>query len=422
MPVSAFYGEFLDTVGMEYEGIGLSKKFMESQFLSHLQNYYPEVSRKITITRDASTEFRASAINYGGNLIWLSDHTREASNDYFSGRKVTSDVMGYEIITHPLTIPDLERLMYPLITSVVQFGDFISDRAAIHFHVGFCNNLRFLKNILAVGLYIDPVLFRLGGMGRTFRGKINNSAYARPLLNSVAAYTPTTKDGNFVRAINPKAALEAKTMEEFWSCFGVKYGLGGVGKYHPSRYCGLNFYSIPQHGTIEWRHTNQTHDVYMLMAIGKFLRGITELSVYMNPREVARLDIVPSNDEISASDGLQILTHLYTLCREKDLQNLPSEEEFADICSLFEKSHFQKIDETPVLTHLTSENSNVISREIAERGKLEYFKKVIPPNHVDIHTIGYISLYDRINFASPPRPNNMEESEEEQYEEEEQEN
>lgn len=416
---SAFYGEFLDTVGMEFEGIGLSKKFMESQFLSHMNNYYPEVSKKITITRDASTEFKASFMNMGGTGIWMSEHTREASVEFFNGRKISTEVMGYEVITHPLTIPELESLMYPLVANIVQFGDFISDRAAIHFHVGFCNNLHFLKNILAVGLYVDPVLFRLGGMGRTFRGRINNSAYARPLLNSVAAYTQHGEDGKYVRAINPRAALEAKTMAEFWASFGVRYGMGGVGKYHPSRYCGINFYSIPQHGTIEWRHTNQTHDVYMMMAVGKFLRGITELSVYLNPQEVARLDIVPSNNEISESDGIQILTHLYTLCREKDVQNLPSDEEFSDICSLFVKSHFHKIDEMPVLTHLTSDNSNSISREVATVGKLEFLKKVIPPNHVDIHTIGYISLYDRINLASPPKPKNTEEIEEEMQTEEE---
>lgn len=421
MPSGSFYGEFLDTVGMEYEGIGLERDWMNSYFMSYLQTNYSDICKKISITRDASTEFKASAYNFNiGEIPWISEHTKEVNIPYFMERKAGTRVMGYEIITHPLEIEELERLMYPLVNSLVYFGDFISDRAAIHYHIGYVNNLRLMQNLLKIGLYVDPVLFRLGGMGRTFRGRINNSAYARPLLHSTAAYTQSNGPDKFVKAINPVAALNAETLVQFWASFGVKYSVGnGLSKYTPCRYAGINFFAIPMHGTIEWRHTNQTHDVYMLMAIGKFLRGITELSVYITPRELASLSIVPSLEEISVSDATEILSHLYHLCGDKGFKNLPSEEEMQDILNLLENSHFQKIEKIPVLTHLTGENANIISRDLARTGKLEFLTKVLPPNHVDIHTIGLISIYDDINLKNPPVKNHVDEEESELFEEEE---
>lgn len=418
MPAGSFYGEFLSTVGMEFEGIGLDKDFVGSTVQSYMINHYPSVARKISFTYDASTQFKVSAVSLDGNIVWISDHTKEANIDYFQHNKMDAKVMGYEIITNPLTIPELESLVYPLVTTLQYFGDFISDRAAVHYHVGFANNLHLLQNLLAIGLYVDPVLFRLGGMGRTFRGRINNSAYARPLLNSIAAYTQNDSSKNrYVRAINPIAALKAESMEQFWASFGVKYAtISSHGKYHPCRYSGINFYSIPQHGTIEWRHFNQTHDTYLMMAIGKFLRGITELAVYINKRELAGLSIVPSDDEISVSDGVQILSHLYELCKGKEFENLPTDEEMGDICNVFTQSHFESISKTPVLTHLTSENANVISVEVARKGHLEFLDKVLPHNHVDIHNIGYISIYDELNLKNPPKNISEEEPE---FEEEE---
>jgi len=407
---NGFFGQLFDTVGMEQEGISLDKENNLPTMINNMKKAYPYTGGQIAITHDASTEFNATYIRTNVGLILVSNHTPEMSS-LFSDIKYENKIMGYELVTTPLEIPQLESLIYPLENYLVASGDFLSNRAAIHYHIGFGNNLRILQSLLKICLQIDPVLFRLGGMGRTFRGQINRSAYARPLLNSVAVNVSTRDtEKRYARIINPIQAMDAKTLTEFWAGFGVAYRSGGgSAKYAPCRYSGSNFYSVPQHGTMEFRHFNQSHDAYLIMAIAKFLRGIVELSTVINKRDLSTLEVVESNKEVSMSDALTIVNKIVSLCHGYELENLPDEEEVAVILEAISLSHFVEIPAIPVLTHV-KDDSNTISLEIAKMGKLEFFSKVLPPHYLDIHNIkeNPSSIYDCEPYPDVPKKNSSE--------------
>lgn len=397
--MAGFYGEFLDTVGIEYEGIGLDRETV-GQCITRMTRDYNQNTR-VNVVHDASTEFNASYVRTNAGIVLVSNHTKEMSD--ILGRQIQGvRTMGYELVTYPLHVPELGKLLYPMVASLVNNGDFVSDRASTHFHIGFANNLVFLQSLLEISLMVDPVLYRLGGMGRTFRGRTNQCAYARPLLHSAAVNVVTRNpEKRYAKVINPLAALSAKTIEEFWASFGVEYKLGGgSSKYHPSRYGGINFFSVPQHGTIEFRHCNQTHDVFMIIAVAKLVRGFTELSTCITEKELEGLSVVPSHVEISMGDATEILRKLLGLCRSHKIKNLPDDYEMEAILQTIEKSHFEEISELPVLTHIR-DNVNTIPLELAQSGKLQFFREVLPPNAVDIHNIVYRSIFDGVILENP---------------------
>lgn len=397
---NGFYGADLDTVGMELEGISINADSL-AEILAMMHRNYPATTRQVSLVHDASTEFNASYIRTSAGNILVSNHTAEMQN-ILGGLIIGSRKMGYEIVTTPLLIPDLEAVIYPVVNTLVNNGDFLSDRAATHYHIGFPINLRMMKNLMKIALMIDPVLFRLGGMGRTFRGKINLAAYARPLMNSTAVYISGSR-GKFAKIINPVAALEATSLDQFWAAFGVRFKPGGASsKYHASRYVGINFYSLPQHGTIEFRHFNQSHEPFLMMAIGKMLRGFAELATVISKQDYSVFEIVPSNQEISMSDASEIIGRLLGLCHDKELENLPSEEEVAEILQTLSKSHFEPIPETPVLTHLR-DDANTISMDMVQAGSLQTVHEVLPPQFCDIHNIRYRSIFDNVNLAETPQ-------------------
>lgn len=404
-----FFGAVIDTIGMEIEGIGLPQESVGDLVVAPLHARYGNLARQFSVTRDASTEFNASLVRTSAGVILVSNHTREMA-ETMSHMRLGGKRMGYELVTVPLTIQELERVVYPMMYYLVQAGDFLSDRAAIHFHVGFPNNLRMLQNFLRISLMLDPVLFRLGGMGGTFRGHINLAAYSRPLMNSTAVnVTSRNPRQRYARITNPKFSLSAKTLEEFWAGFGVKYAVGGgSAKYHPCRYSGINFYSVPQHGTVEFRHFNQSHDAFLVVAIGKFLRGIAELSTLLSKSEVSGMEIVPSNDEISMSDASIILEKFYSMCQQKDIEHLPDDSEMEAILATLNNSHFESIPALPVLTHLR-DNNNTITLETALAGNLDFYEQVLPPQYCDIHNITYRSIFDGVNLEeSPSQPQQAE--------------
>lgn len=415
-----FYGQFLGTIGAEFEGIGLPRESVASDVLGKLAGQIGDEFRNINLTRDASTEFNMDYLRVGTKNLKVSLHTRPTKRlKGFVGSHVT---MGYELFTNPLTIPQMERLVYPLLFNLQGAGDFISARAATHFHVGFANNLRLLKNMLRISLMLDPVLYRLGGMGGKFRGFSNLAAYARPLMNSAAvpishrrsfrnAVPPSanvSSDGflsansteeleehsseriRYASVINPIKALEAMTVEEFWLCFGVICSQGAA-KYHPARYSGTNFIAIPHHGTIEFRHFNQSHDPRLIMAIAKFLRGVVEMSTLLSKSEASKFEIVNPNHEISASDGADIMTRLLALCQEREVEDLPTDYDMEIILETLQQSSFEALPETPVKTHIRDFTLGI---DVVEIAKLAKWEKVLEPKQVDIHNIDVQSIFD----------------------------
>lgn len=427
-----FYGALLDTIGIEYEGIGISRNVFADSVISNLGRLMGEKAKQINLTRDASTEFNAEFIptSSGRGGIWVSSHTNIARNLRGAGRG-NNTVMGYEVFTYPMSVSEMESVIIPLVFTLVENGDFVSDRASIHYHIGFGNNLSLMKKLLRVVLHVEPILYRLGGMGRLFRGHSNLAAYARPLMQPAAGIIAPTRErnpmprnleelrlqlrpteesrpeprsaGKYAEIINTSAALEATTLQEFWAAFSVNYNLGGgTNKYHGCRYSGTNFYAIPQHSTIEFRHFNQSHNPYLITAVGKFLRAMVEMSTLLGKQEVGIFQPISPREELSMAEITEIMENIVNLCRAKEVEEMPTNEDMNLILETIERSSFVPLPEIPVLTHA---RDFYIPENLVTLGKLNLVKKVLPACHSDIHTITgrNISMCDGFNLPEGGR-------------------
>lgn len=413
MPEFNFNAAFLDTIGLESESIFLSKETAHDTVITALSKYFPN-RRVFNFTRDASAEIMVESVRIGESLLTFSSHTEASKNLQGMGRNPRT--IGYEYYTEPLSIPDIEKAIFPAIYSLVALGDSVSERAASHIHVGFAQNLRLMKRLLRICLAIDPILFRLGGMGGIHRGWKNHAAYARPLMNSVAVkigrnngqrrvgqvimeIDPQTQEARrrtiteediqesdvttpYVKVINPLRALEAKSLEEFWACFGVS--AGNITKYHPTRYTAVNFFAILAHGTIEFRHPNASLDPQLLLAMIKFLRGMVEVSTICSKEEIMSFEILPSNQQVSVGDAIEVIMRIMNLCRKHEVENLPTANEMDILISTLELSTFVPLPETPVLSHIADWH---VSEKLVKMGGLIGVEEILPPSHVDIHNI-----------------------------------
>jgi hypothetical protein len=389
----------LTSVGIEVEGTGLSRDSLSLAFTT--DNLFPHFSRlPFEVSRDASVEFVGGYVlpRTGNKHVLLSSHTSGYKRFITNARKV---VMGYELISYPMEIDDIPHMIYPLTMKLASLGEFVSRRASIHFHVGFPHNLRLMKNLLAVSLYIDPVLFRLGGAGGVFRGNVNNCTYSRPLMNSCVVSLRARREdsprgdadveedtseevcGNFIQIINPQNALHASSIDEFWASFGVDTQTP-FPKYHPSRYCGINFYSILAHRTIEFRHMNQSLDALLICTMAKFLREIVDMSTLLTKQDVMELPITPSDGEISVEDASQIIHHVHELAIAKEVENTITSFELGILLDTIAKSSFTPIPKIPMRTHIAD---FVISPRVITLGKLNTFGKAILSTYMDIHNI-----------------------------------
>jgi len=197
--------------------------------------------------------------------------THDASTEYilqFDGR--SSQRVGGELVS-----PVLQNYshMYEWVTKSVrrllQLGENIYDesgRASIHFHIGYpATNISLLKKTLKWAVKVDPHLMRLGGMGSTPRGYINDFLYYRPIISPPVVQT---RNG-YGRVFIVDDIMKIKTERGFFTRYGDSYNVSG--RYVAQRYVGINFYSIIRKGTIEFRHFNKLLNVPLIGAIAEFL-------------------------------------------------------------------------------------------------------------------------------------------------------
>ena len=419
------YGQALGTVGVEFEGTGLQREILTSAFVNRVNQKYSGWGNVLTVGRDASVEFVAENLRLNHSHPLVSTHTPLVKKIRGFGDSSYRRTLGYELITAPLEISQLEPVIYDTVYSLISMGDYASNRASTHFHIGFPHNFGMLKKLLRVCLMLDPVLFRLGGMGGEFRGSFNLACYARPLMNSACVLVdsrtgrPTDEDmrrvlreqrerlrrqisetnlpaeseespsGKWVQIANPLGALEAENIEQFWASFGISITNPTAHKYHPVRYSGTNFYALPSHGTIEFRHPNYSRDPELVVAIAKFLRGAVEMSALMSKSETYRFEPISPNEEISVSDGVDVISRIVQLAREKEVEDLPTDRELEVLVDTLGRSSFRELPETPVKTHV---KDFTLSGKIAARGNLRVIEKPLKAKNVDIHNISNMSL------------------------------
>lgn len=429
--MTGLFGQFMNTLGMEYESIFVDRETATAYVREELPGLIGDAYRHVNIVRDASVEFNAELIKVGNSLLRFNMHT--SAHKFLPGRgRNGARVMGFEAVINPLTMDEFPRVIFPLFGVFKSHGDFTSHRASIHFHVGFANNLNLLKNMLTIALHLEPVFYRLGGMGGTHRGYINNFNYCRPLLNSaVVPVAPSSQrdmresipdrvprtleelreygkekrrksnaaysSGNaWVKISNPLQALKAETIQRFWASFGIECNNQPSFKYHPVRYSGWNFFSVFAHGTMEARHFNQSLDANLVVATAKLVRASIELSQHLSKRELSMFETVNPFEQISVGNAVESIQRVISFCEQKEVEYLPTEREQKLLYETIEKSKVLPIPQDSVKTHILAQHSFLLDPYLVELGKLEYVENPKEAVFTDIHNISTQekSLYD----------------------------
>lgn len=286
-----------DTIGIEVEGVTQSREKVSS-----LLNNVPR--DWITITRDASVE--SVARSYSENISIFMGNSLLRTNLLTS--RQSEMVAGYEIVTNPLRRGRMKEAVTLILTGLRQGGEIFSPRSSIHYHVGFPYAHIFLKSAVQMGLKMEPLLFKIAGMGRAYRGAINNSAYARP-LRSPPAIKRSDAPGFVV--LNPADSINSDNDTTFWARFGIRPNENG--RYVPLRYFGINVYSILLRRTIEYRVCNYTWNVSHATAVAEFCQCISDLMVRLPLSVIDSIPDISIFDSNSETDYLNLLDHINML-------------------------------------------------------------------------------------------------------------
>jgi len=364
----------LDTVGFEIESIGLTRNEM-SAILDTLPS---SVYSMLHLDRDASVEFNARSI--GGTSLAVSTHTTEYNRLPITGR---SSTYGYELISSPVSISTAENILWNLLPKLQSGGDFTHERAAFHVHVGFGCSIKILKRAMMLGLKVDPLLFRIAGMGRKFRGESNHSIYARPLSNGPSVYHSSSS--TYYRMLDPQKAIASSTIREFFNCYAISVDNSSPVRYHPARYFAWNLYSLLLHGTIEFRHFNQTLSPTLAISVVKFCRALAELIMYYDE---SLLDAIPDMsvfEKYSDDDYIRVLDTLIAHMKMNDVSD-PLNAKEIDVMykNIYDTPH-HKLVEHNTLTH---NRDYRLSSEYVNSGLFTKVGRPSPAGNIDIHNIG----------------------------------
>lgn len=375
-------GQVLDTIGIETESLGLTQKEVSLILASLIE----ELGTNYKVHRDASALIRTYSIPMDRRFtVKVNAHTQQAEELF--ANSLRSEECGYELVSVPMHRTVLEMSLYALLPKLESAGDFLSDRCATHIHVGFAKNLRMMQNALILGLWFDEVFYAISGMGRKFRGRSNNAIYARPLING-----PYFRyRGSYYQSLNYERALNSDNIREFFAAYGLDC-FEGTPKYHPARYFSINIYSVLLHGTLEFRHFNQTFNPALASAVAKLCQVFTELAISSSQKSLQSLE---PGDVFTLKKPSYYMDKLHTLLQMARNGNCEYDLDSTDINEL-EKiiSGYTGIgiSNDAVITHLDGKDIDVTS-EIISVGKLRKSTSIPKPaGHTDIHNIKYSSL------------------------------
>ena len=358
------------TLGMEFESV-ISARDIVMGRLKYAGGLHSVIQ---AVTRDASVESvtasvgRNTSIFLGNAILWNSLADKD--------RLVT----GYEIVTLPLSLSSMRKVIAQTINTQIRMGEIFSDRSSVHIHVGFPKGFIFQVAAVAMGLVVEPLLYKIAGMGYKFRGSSNCSAYCRPLALPPAI---VLRDSNRFALLNPEAAITANGADKFWNYFGAS--ITTRDRYIPLRYFGINVYSTLLRGTLEYRFFNFCSVSRYVEAVASLVQFITDLTIRLPLASIQRIDRLsifeknPDQDYHKCLDTLIDLGNYY----ESELpMDDPDIETIRELIDITEQPIF--VNE-PVRSHITSS-------KLSESGAISYGLTIVdsarPPGIIDIHTIG----------------------------------
>lgn len=357
------------TTGLEFEGVTVTKEVMDYQIKRD-----PILSRTIRcVTRDASVESKAITTKNGVTIFTGNNLIRNAgiSDTY-------NIVLGYEAVTEPLEIDTIRSTIKAMTALQHRLGDIYSPRSSVHVHVGFPNGLIFLKGAVRLGEKVEPLMYKLAGMTREFRGLKNDSAYCRSLSNPPAI---RLSDRRGAAILNMGQAKSAKTIDEFWASFGIS--TSERNRYTPLRYLAINVFSILLRGTLEWRFFGYSDVAAHTEAVTSLCRYVSELMIKLpldTINSIPQLNLFSENHD---GDYIDLLNALVKLGRRYRTQLNISVDDYYNLIFLIENTPQPILSSKPTLTHLKEYE---MSFGRATSYGLNFVEEAKYPDIVDIHT------------------------------------
>lgn len=361
------------TLGAEFEGVIGSRDEISAKLgigsSRNSNKYYSSV------TRDASVESFTTNIGMTSKLFLGNSLLRNS----FARRN--DSVSGYEIVTNPLPMSDMRKVIENVISTQVQLGEIFSERSSIHLHVGFPRGFIFYKTAVALALRVEPLLFKIAGMGRPYRGQSNNSAYARPMASPPAV---KLSDSNMVAILSPQSAIEADTEHKFWNRYGG-IRAGDRDRYNPLRYFATNVFSTQLRGTMEFRMFNFCSSSKFVEGCASLVRMLADLMIRIDiptAQQITELSIFDENDN---SEYIDLLYEIIALSKYYNSEFPMEARDVEAVLDIIRTTPQPLFSRDVILSHIKS--PRITLGEAKEFGlTVMHESKAKEPGIVDIHT------------------------------------
>lgn len=327
-----------NTLGLEIEGVTLNRNVVSNLMKPNEDNASSGIKM---VTRDASVESIARQLTSNMSIFMGNQFIRKNMK-----RSPNDVVIGYEIVTHPMDRSKMRQTVRNIMSTLNSHGEIYSPRSSVHVHTGFPYGLIFMKSAVALGLKVEPLLFKLAGMGNEYRGSINKSAYARPLCSPPSV---KTVDKRWL-CLDPVGALDAENETEFWGKFGIQPS--ETGRYIPLRYFAINIYSVLLRGTMEYRFFNYTPIARYIHAVVELCQFLSDLMIRVSLDDIAQLPSMSLFDANSNSSYAAMIKALDDLGDEYDSDFRISPDGMESLYELLLITPQPIFSRTPVKTHL----------------------------------------------------------------------
>ena len=228
-----------------------------------------------------------------------------------------------------------------------------AERAGIHYHVSFPNNLNAMKSSLMLGTHLENVFFTLGGMGYMNRGTLNDATYFRPITRDGPLVVPLA-NGKFAQCFSIEDLLEARSSKEFFHMYGdIKYVSSSRGRYIPIRYHWLNLSNLAlRKETLEFRVFNITLNPLYIWACLQFCTAFSDFCIDHSPDELREMGFGEENSVYANQGKDTILKTAENFMNNVDIDNKVK----YVILEIIDRSPEATIESGLVYCHLVSKN------------------------------------------------------------------
>lgn len=229
----------------------------------------PSIIESVGIEIEFANVPREEATNVARDIGW--NITDDGST---RTRRNTYPGLPIEIAGAPLTVPFGGEFISPIINTssngtwkkdiadilsfLSEHGEGIDARSSIHVHVNAGGvPMYVLHNLVHLGLYLEAAVYRLAcAEAGVHRGAMHlDYGYCRPISEKGPPVTETDS-GKMRQVFTYNTLLRSDSKSSLKKALG-RYDRSG-GRYHEARYMWLNFLSLFQLGTVEFRAFNST--------------------------------------------------------------------------------------------------------------------------------------------------------------------